>query len=339
MNGYDRIMATVQGLEKDRVAVSATLSLYGAKLTNCSMEEYFTNPLAYVRGQEALINKFGLDFIITPLAVAREAETYGCDIKFMKSSPPNIKRRPITKSKDIDQLEMPSLDEPYYHYIRDLIKMLADKYKGKILICGVWLDPLDSLANIVGPELFMDLLFFHREKFDEIVTKLEKNSVQFANEMLECGADVIIDFASLANTAMVTEDLAKDVVYPTFESAYSQIKGGIVLHHGGSKIGRYIDIYKGLPNLLGFVIDQRDDLEDAMKRVNPGQIVLGNVPSANLEVMTPEQIDRYCNVLLERMEDRKNFVLFTSGADVPVSVEEENIAAIINAASHGRYHG
>ena len=57
MNSIDRVMATIQGTDKDCIPLSLTLSLYGAALTNCPLDEYYTDSKKYVSGQLKVLMK------------------------------------------------------------------------------------------------------------------------------------------------------------------------------------------------------------------------------------------------------------------------------------------
>ena len=63
MNGFDRIQATIEGRPLDRRAFIPVLSLYGARLTDCPLEQYFSDPKAYTEGQIAVYREFEPDII------------------------------------------------------------------------------------------------------------------------------------------------------------------------------------------------------------------------------------------------------------------------------------
>lgn len=339
MNSYQRVMAAFTNQPFDRVPVGAALSLYGAKLINCDLEIYYNDPQKYFDGQKAIVEKFHPDLLISPLAVTKESEAFGSQLKYYKNGPPNIKRRAYKKVEDFASLEIPSLEAKQFTYILDSIGLMADAYKGIIPIGGVWLDPFDMLANIAGPELFMELMLFNEDLFNEVVEKLRLFSIDYANKMLERGADFIIVFASLCNTAMITDQMAREIITPVLETTFSAIKGSVIIHHGGYRISPFIPIYRDITNVVGFVIDKADDLIESYDACLDHQMIIGNLSGATMDYLSPKQINEIAVLSLNKMKDRKRFILFTSAADVPLSTEEDQVKAWLDSSKEEKVIG
>ena len=130
---------------------------------------------------------------------------------------------------------------------------------------------------------------------------------------------------------MITRDMAETIAKPTLTKAYSQIKGGIIMHHGGYKVVPYLDIYKDLPNILGFIIDSKDRLLDAREKTGDQMVIAGNIEGPTLDRRTPDQIAKISANMLKVMDNHKHFILSTSAADVPYDTSEEQIMALMNA--------
>lgn len=327
MKSLERVMGALTGQAIDRVPVGATLSLYGAKLIKCDLETYYNDPQKYYEGQKAILDTFDTDLIISPLCVTKEAEAFGASLKYYHNGPPNIKKRAYNHVEDFKKFELPSLDQKQFTYVLDSIQLLSNTYGGEIPIGGVWLDPFDMLANIAGPELFMELMLYNRSVFDDVIEQLRSFSIDYANQMLDHGANMIIVFASLCNTAMITKDMAQEIFYPVLESTFKKIKGGIVLHHGGYKIGPFIPIYRRLPNLIAFLLDKADDLQESYDACLEHQMIIGNISGATMDCLEPKQIKMLAQIALDKMKDRSRFMLFTSAADIPFATEVEQIKA------------
>ena len=62
MNSMERIQAALAGKPVDRRAIAPVLGLYGARLTNCPLDQYYTDPAAYARGQSAVRETFQPDW-------------------------------------------------------------------------------------------------------------------------------------------------------------------------------------------------------------------------------------------------------------------------------------
>ncbi len=94
----------------------------------------------------------------------------------------------------------------------------------------------------------------------------------------------------------------------------------------------HLDLLVGLPSVVGFIVDQRDDLAQARRVVGPDSVLFGGLDCGNLGQMTAAEVQKHCQAILaERREDRR-FILGTSGPDVVWDTPPENIHALRKAA-------
>ena len=332
MNGYERVMAVVGGYDTDHVPVSGMLSLYGAKMIEADTVSYYHDPNLYVAGQKAVVERFDPDIIFTPFALALEAAEFGCEIKFPQDSYPFIVRRAYRSVKDVQAITMPHLKEDIYSdYFFKTAAMLKDLYKGEKAIGGIWLDPVDLLATLVGLEGFIELLFFQEAIFAQLIEKFIAHTVTVGNRLLASGADFLVIPAGVCNTATLTRDMIKKHVLPILEGTLSQIHGPVVLHNGGYKIGPYVDLYKDLPNLVGIVIDKTDHFDDAYEATEHSKVIIGNITGTSLSQLDPKHIERLCTRTLESAKGTNRLILMTSAADIPFEATEPQIEALMRA--------
>src|SRR5665647_578046 len=110
MTSTERVVAALQGTAADRRAFTMTLSLYGAKLTNCPLPQYYTKPECYLQGQIAVAERCKPDIIFTPFALSLEAQAFGSEIFYMEKCPPNVKKPFICNTSEIDKIKMPNIE-------------------------------------------------------------------------------------------------------------------------------------------------------------------------------------------------------------------------------------
>jgi len=337
MNSMERVLAVLHGEPVDRVPVAGVLCLYGARLTGCGLEDYYTKPEEYVRGQSAIVERFQPDLLLSPLCAANEGKAFGCGLKYFTDYPPNITRRAIRSSDEIGTLVFPDIEaDPHLVYTRETVRRLSRQYAGQIPVCALWLDPLDLLAIVVGPDTFMDLVFHHRQAFEEILVRMEEFSVRYGNALLADGAAILIHIASVCGVAMIPRSMAEQIAEPALRRTYAQIKGGILMHGGGYKMAPYLDLYRDLPNLLGFILDSRDNLLRARETVGNNLVLAGNIEGPTLDTKAPEQIRRICARMLSVMAADPRYILSTSAADIPFVTEAGQIDALMQAPAQFR---
>ena len=134
-----------------------------------------------------------------------------------------------------------------------------------------------------------------------------------------------------ATTAMVTRELVTDFCRPGLEQALQQLKGPVVLHHGGSPFQSYLDLLADLPRVVAVAVDHRDDLDQVRSMVGEGLVVLGGVNGPAMASQEADQVERDCMAILENRRSDPRFILATAGADIPYATPPENIHALRRA--------
>ncbi|MEQ8224253.1 MAG: uroporphyrinogen decarboxylase family protein, partial [Candidatus Eremiobacterota bacterium] len=107
MNSLERVTCAIRGEVSDRPPVSVTLSMYGARLTGCPLEKYYTDAAAYAEGQSAVKEIFQPDIIFTPFVLTAEGEAFGSRVKFFQNQPPNMSEPSVKSAEEFLKLPVP----------------------------------------------------------------------------------------------------------------------------------------------------------------------------------------------------------------------------------------
>jgi len=341
MNSMERIQATLAGKSLDRRAIAPMLSLYGARLTNCPLEEYYTDPVAYARGQSAVRETFQPDVLFSPFAFASIGAAFGGDLHFFADQAPNIRRPAIQSVEEWDTLVLPDPDtHTRLLFFREAIRRMTAEHQGQIPVAAVLPTPIDLPALVMGMEIWLEIVLFDIGGAQRIMDKAVPFFVRLANSLLSDGATFIASTCAFASPAIVTRDIATAFAQPVLEKALAQLKGPMVLHHGGAQILRHLDLLAGLPSTVAFALDHKENLDQARQVVGPNTVLFGGPCGPNLGRIASAQVESECRAILEGRRQDAHFVLFTSGADIPLDTSPENIHAIRNTAeSFGRVDG
>jgi uroporphyrinogen decarboxylase len=329
MNSMERVVAALQGKSSDRRAFTMTLSLYGAKLTECALRSYYSEPARYAKGQMAVAEQCKPDIIFTPFALALEAQAFGSDIVFLPKSPPNVKKPFIRNPDDIGKIKAPDATrQESLLYIRGATRLLVERFKGTVPICGVLTAPVDLPAILMGIDGWLEMLLFDEEKTARTLSVVSEYFLNMANGMFEDGIDFLAMPMMFCNPGLLLEKTIENTIIPALTVMFQQLKGPIVFHHGGNPIAGYLEHYRALPNIAGFVLDPRDDFAAARKALGEDVLLLGNIDGPSMGKICPERaIDRAKKILEDRKEDRR-FILATSSADVAWDTPLETITGI-----------
>lgn len=333
MNSMERVIAALQGTEPDRPAVTLTLSLYGARLTSCPLEEYYTNPQSYLAGQLAVIEQCGPDIVFAPFILTAEAEAWGCEVAYIANNPPTLKKPILRHADQLAGLCEPDIEsQPRLLYLRESTRLLADVCKGRRPVAGVLLSPIDLPALLMGIENWLETLLFDPANTRLMLKKSVAFFVRWANALFADGANFLAIPSMFSHPRLLTPKIVENTVLPVLADALQQVKGPIVFHHGGNPIGKFIHLYAKLPT-SAFLIDTSDSFAEVRKMIGNDKLLLGNINGPTLSRQSPENIRTLCRRLLTDRVDDRHFILATAGADVPYDTPLANISAMIGAAT------
>ena len=335
MTSMQRVVAALQGKSADKRAWTMTLSLYGAKLTDCPLPEYFTRPERYVQGQIAVAEQCKPDIIFAPFALALEAQAFGSEIVFLPKDPPCVKKPFIRNPNDIEKLKEPDINrQAGLRYLRTSARRLADQFKGRVAICGVLASPLDLPAIIMGVEGWLELLLFDRQKASTMIARMSEYFVNMANDMFAGGISFLAVPMMFSNPQLVFEKTIEEVVVPALADMFARLKGSIVFHHGGNRLAPYLQHYRSLPNVGGFVLDSRDDFETARKIVGPTVLLLGNLDGPSLGKLSPARAVEKARTILDSRKEDPHFIFASTAADVAWDMPLATITGIHALMAH-----
>ncbi len=334
MNSLERVTCAIKGETSDRPAVSVTLSLYGARLTECPLDKYYTDATAYVEGQSAVIELFHPDIMFTPFVLTAEGEAFGSRVKFFKNQPPNMSEPSVKSAEEFLKLPLPDISSSKrLLYIREATGRLARKYGREMPLAGILLGPADLPALVMGIDAWLYTLMFDRDGARKVLEKTGQFFINWANALLSDGANFVVIPAVFSSPSNVGRKIIEELVMPVYREVFKEVRGGIILHHGGTPLTPVMDCYLNLPNVAAFVIDNRDSFSEARTKTGNERLLLGNIDGATLNKREVGEIRDKCLKILEDRRDDRHFILATSGPDVPYNTAVENIQAIISSVS------
>lgn len=329
MNGRERIQAALQGAPADRVAIAPILSLYGARLSGCPLRRYYTDPEAYADGQTLVLETFQPDMLFAPFAFAVIGEAFGSQLHGFEDQAPNVRRPAVRSAGEWEGLAIPDPDtHPLLVYFREAVRLMAARHGGEVLIAMPLPPPIDIPALVMGLEPWLETVLFDPDGTQRIMERVTPFFVRLANGLLEAGAACITAPCSFASPVVVTREIAARFARPALREAMAQLRGPMVLHHGGAPILAHLDLLAGLPNTGGFTLDPSDDPAEARRILGPGAVLLAGPLGPQLEQMATAEVERQCQAILENRREDRHFILYSAGPDIPWRTPPENIRAL-----------
>jgi uroporphyrinogen decarboxylase len=338
MNSMERILATIAGKPLDRRAFTPVLGLYGARLTGCPLDKYYSDPAAYAAGQMAVRETFQPDVLCAPLAFASIGASFGSELVFLETEAPNLRRPVIQAVEEWDALVVPDPDtHPRLLYFRDVLRLMAAEHKNEIPIAMVIPIPADIPGLVMGLESWLETVLFDPAGAERVMDKVMPFYVRLVNGFFAAGATFVVMPSGFASATIVTRDIVTAFTRPILAKVLAQLKGPVVLHNVGAPMLPHLDLLTGLPSVVGFIVDQKDDLALCRRVVGPDTVLFGGLDCGNVGRMTAVEVAERCRAILEERRRDARFVLGTSGPDVVWNTPPENIHAMRKAAeSFGR---
>ena len=336
MNSLDRINKTLKGLPKDRPPLSLTLSLYGARLTDCPLSAYYRNPEYYNAGQLAVMDEFHPDVIFGPFVLPYFGAAFGSQLRIFEDQAPNLKAPVVQSVEDIDRLDFDrALESANIQYMLESIRLLKIFPGDYAAIAAIALNPVDLPIMLMGISEWLDLVLTDLPTAMRLIEKTEKFFVKFVMAAQSNGASFIVMPAPFVNPAIVTYDIAiqfQSVLHETF----SDLTIPLVLHSAGARIIPFLQMWATMPNVVGVVIDSKDDLLTSRELLPRNVVLLGNIEGPDLDVINSVEISARTEKILRDSQGDPKFIFASSGADIPYDTPLENIkliADIVGAAA------
>jgi uroporphyrinogen decarboxylase len=233
---------------------------------------------------------------------------------------------------DMLKLPLPDVDShPRLVYLRETIRILSKTYAGEVPIFGVLVSPSDIPPLVIGLEAWIDALLFEPDVAKALMDRLTPFFVDLAKAMLSDGAMGLALTANLANEFIVTPDVAHALTLPSLRQALADIPGPVIFHHGGCPLVDQLARFKGLPNVVAYVIDVGEDLGAARRALGPGPVVMGNLNGPGLINHQPEEVQALCDQAFAQRGDDRQFILATCSADIQIDTPPVCLAAITEA--------
>lgn len=334
MTSLERVLGALGGTPQPRPPFTLTLSLYGARLTGCPLEEYYRRPDRYVEGQAAVLDLCGPDILFAPFALSLEAEAFGSDLIFLPDYPPNVRKPSVRSADEFIALPLPDVDNhPSLVYLRESVGLLAARCVGRTPICAIVTAAVDLPAMVMGIDRWIETLLFTPDKAVRILHHAERHFVALANALLADGASFIALPIMFSNPQVLFPRIITEVILPALASSFSQVRGPIVFHHGGNTMLPLLGEYLGLPNVAGYAVDHRDSLSDARRLLGSNRLLLGNLSGPTLSRMPADLVLERVDRILEDRRGDPRFIFATSGADIPLSTPPGLLRAVAGRIS------
>lgn len=326
MNGRERILATLENGQRDRIALMPITMTFASRQIGSPYRDYVTDYRVLVEAQLRTAEKFGFDFVSCISDPTREAHDCGAPVEFWDDAPPTIDdNNTLLQNKAI--LSTLKIPDVYAGRMGDRVRavqLFKEKIGHQLFVEG-WIEgPVAEAADLRGLNILM-FDFFDDENFvrDVLAFSLQMG-IEFARAQVEAGADII--GVGDAAASLLGPEIYEEFVWPYEKQLVDNI------HQMGAKVRLHIcgNIAPLLPKIAELGCDIVDvdylvPMQQACEEM-PQQVLLGNLdPVRELRNGTPQSV-RAALELCHQAAGEKYII--GGGCEIPRDTPEENVRAL-----------
>ncbi|GHT46727.1 methylcobamide:CoM methyltransferase [Planctomycetales bacterium] len=330
MNGYERILATLEHRPADRLALMPITMMFAADQIGVSYGEYVADYRVLIAAQLETARRFDFDHVSCISDPAREAADAGGFVHLFDDQPPTVDETQSLLAEK-DRLKTLPVPDPTTEGSRmndrlQAAQLFAQQVKGEKFIEG-WVEgPCAEAADLRGiNRLMLDFIDdpdFVQQLF-EYTTEL---GIRFALAQIKAGCDII--GVGDAAASLVGPAIYRKVVLPyekRLVDAIHQAGGRVRLHICGN-INRSLKEAGSLGCEM-IDIDSMVSLEKARTEMGAGQVLSGNLDPVKIcRNGTPDEI-RQTLTECYRQVGAKGYIV-AAGCEIPRDTATENINAM-----------
>ena len=343
----DRVVAAYKRSFADRVPVYPIVASFAGTLDGLSIEEYCTNPQRAIAALLNYYERYQPDVVLAYNDLAKEAEAFGCRVKYSDYVVPSIDQHVLQEDKaDLAKLVMP---DPYKTARLPGFLEQCDalvKAKPPAAIGAVAVGPWTIAMLLRNPETML-LDTFEDPQFIHDVMRVATDFCKiYGDAIVKTGIGLSFSEPT-ASISLISPDNYREFVAPYHTELVEHFKArkvGVTTHICGTTYPIFEDLLKCGFTTVSFDLDQQSDpalYVDQLARfveVAKGRAVaIGNVDATRFEKSSREAMYADVKRCVDTAARQSGFILSTS-CEIPPRSEPEIVKWFMDAAhEYGRY--
>ena len=337
MNGYQRIIAALNGEQPDTIPVMLHNFMMAAKEAGYSQSEYRSDPQKIANTFIQSVEKYQYDGILVDIDTVTLAGAVGVPVDFPENEPARSNKACLNDLKEVDDLGEPEIskNERIQIWI-EAVKILSNYFGQEILVRGNCDQAPFSLASMMRTPAnwMMDLLDLeNQERVHRLLSYCLEAGQQFMRLMADAGAHLLSNGDSPAGPEMISPEMYREFAKP-YETKIVETAGslglGYILHICGDTGLILEDMVE--TGADGIEIDHKTDAQSARDITSGRCSFIGNIdPSGVLALGDQQMVAMKTKELLALFGTTPGFIL-NAGCAIPAETPPENIHTMIRTA-------
>ena len=332
MNSLERITATINFQDTDRVPVIAQVFGHAATLAGVAVDDYVRDGETLARCQLNALKQYGYDAVFSVMDVSVETEAVGSVLQYRRNRYPVVEHYALCREDDWNALPIP--DPQKAGRMPEMLKalgILRQALGNETPVVGCVVGPFTLTTQLLGLETSLYLAIDDPSRLERLMDFATEVIIRFGRDQLRAGAHLPIVFNPSASPAVIPPQFFREFELPRLQRVFHAFtEAGAAanwLHIAGpaSPILRYYP--KAGVHIAN--VDYSVSAAEAVKAL-PTTCIDGNIKSVMFVEGSPADIEAEARNLFRAFLGRGGFIL-SSGCEIPPESAPENVAALVNA--------
>jgi MtaA/CmuA family methyltransferase len=343
----DRVVAAYKRSFADRVPVYPIVASFAGTLDGLSIQEYCTDVARAIKAMLSYYERYRPDVVLAYNDLAKEAEAFGCRVKYSDYVVPSIDQHVLQEDKT--KLAALAVPDPYktarlpafLEQCEALVKAKPPAAIGAVAV-GPW-----TIAMLLRNPETMLLDTFEDAQFIHDVMRVTTDFCKtWGDAIVKTGIGLSFSEPT-ASISLISPDNYRDFVAPYHKELVEHFKAkkvGVTTHICGTTYPIFEDVIRCGFTTFSFDLDQQADPKlhvDQLQRfveVSRGRAVaIGNVDATKFEKTTKEAMYADVKRCVDTAAKHSGFILSTS-CEIPPRSDPEAVKWFMDAArDYGRY--
>jgi MtaA/CmuA family methyltransferase len=343
----DRVVAAYKRSFADRVPVYPIVASFAGTLDGLSIEEYCTDPARAITAMMNYYERYEPDVVLAYNDLAKEAEAFGCRVKYSDYVVPSIDQHVLHEDKAaLARLPMP---DPYktgrlpgfLEQCEALVKAKPPTAIGAVAV-GPW-----TIAMLLrNPETMLLDTFEDPQFIHDVMRVATDFSKLWGDAIVKTGIGLSFSEPT-ASISLISPDNYRDFVAPYHKELVEHFKAkkvGVTTHICGTTYPIFDDLIDCGFSTISFDLDQQSDpdlyvdqLTRFMEVAKGRAVAIGNVDATKFEKTTRQAMYADVQRCVNAAARQSGFILSTS-CEIPPKSDPEIVKWFMDAAhEYGRY--
>lgn len=270
----------------------------------------------------------GFENVRCPFCTTVLAETLGCTVaEGSIDIQPYVADFPCKKKTDVKNITVPDLllESRRTSVVLDAVGILKEKVGEDVPVVAGLVGPAGLASMLAGMRNYLMWFVTNPEVLEELMGTLTDVCIEYANGLLERGADAVTLIDSEAGPDIIAPDMFQASVFSLYKKFCREVKGLRILHMCGDATAVLDPLADA--GFEGISIEEKVEVSFAKKIVGNRIRLIGNVsPSNTLLTKGPEEIIIEATACLEDGID-----ILAPGCGLAPQTPLENIKSLIKA--------